>query len=87
MTPINEEKKEALVQALREGKVSVLFEKTDGTKRFMECTLKRDLSKSFSKYEHKGGKKASSNSLCVWDLDKDEWRSFSWSKLISWKKS
>lgn len=60
---------------LKYGPVTVTFQKKDGTLREMNCTLKPELVQS---YEKKTGRvKTVSEETCpVFDLEKNEWRSF-----------
>ncbi|NBW57437.1 DUF2693 domain-containing protein [bacterium] len=55
--------------------VKVTFTKKDGTDRTMLCTLKEDL---ILPYETKTDrvKKASEDTIAVYDLEKESWRSF-----------
>ena len=58
------------------GPATVTFTKTDGTERVMECTLETD---KLPKVEIKEGakpRKESTTSMRVFDLEKNEWRSF-----------
>lgn len=57
------------------GPVSVTFVKKDGTERVMKCTLKSDLVKAYEKKTDKV-KTVSEETCPVFDLDKQEWRSF-----------
>lgn len=61
---------------LHVGPATVTFTKADGTERVMECTLEAD---KLPKVEIKEGakpRKESTTSLRVFDLEKNEWRSF-----------
>lgn len=61
-----------LRQHLTKGVAVVVFKKTDGTIREMQCTLAEYLLP-----ETKGtGRKPSKDVLVVFDLEKEEWRSF-----------
>lgn len=64
--------------ALKSNTLSVTFTKKDGTERVMRCTLDPNL---LPKKEIKEGqeiteRKKSDTSIAVYDLDKNEWRSF-----------
>lgn len=60
---------------LHQGTVEVQFTKKDGTVRTMKCTLKHDLVKPYEKKTDKT--KPTNEDVCpVYDLDKQEWRSF-----------
>jgi len=60
---------------LREGPVSIKFTKTNGEERVMRCTLKEGVVPLYEKKTDKV-KKENLDVLSVWDLDKNEWRSF-----------
>lgn len=71
-----------LIGLLKERPVELKFEKKDGSIREMNATLKDDL---VIKYEKKTDKEKAINEevLPVFDIDKQEWRSF---KLDSLKE-
>lgn len=73
-----EERKEFrdwLIGHLIYGPVTVTFKKKDGTERVMQCTLKSELTKDYEKKTDR--KKAVSEETCpVFDIEKQEWRSF-----------
>ena len=57
--------------------VTVTFTKVDGTERVMNCTLKPELLPEVKPLaEGKTPRKESSTSIRVYDLEKQEWRSF-----------
>ena len=67
--------KHRIHKLLQTNKVEVNFTKMDGTNRKMICTLDSTLIPkdiTFSE-EHR---KVSDDVLAVWDLEKDDWRSF-----------
>ena len=60
---------------LKYGPVTIYFIKKDGSERKMNCTLKSELAKDYEKKTDKV--KAVNEETCpVFDLDKQEWRSF-----------
>lgn len=66
---------------LRIGPATVTFTKSDGTDRVMKCTLEED---KLPKVEIKEGakpRKESNTSMRVFDLEKNEWRSFTIKKV------
>lgn len=64
---------------LRDGEVTVVFTKTDGTERVMRCTLQESV---LPKVEPSTKpRKKSEESISVWDLDEDGWRSFRWDSI------
>lgn len=76
--------KYALKEDLKNGVVTVVFEKTDGTERTMRATLS-DLyvpqvePSMLSEYDGNVPKKArqlNDNVQSVWDIDANDWRSF-----------
>jgi hypothetical protein len=67
--------KEWLCSLLRERDVTVVFTKKDGSERKMNCTLSE--SKIPSNFSKKDSKKSENNeSVAVFDLEKEDWRSF-----------
>jgi len=57
--------------------VTVTFTKVDGTERVMNCTLKPELLPEAKPLaEGKTPRKESTTSIRVFDLEKQEWRSF-----------
>jgi len=75
--------KPTLQNLLKKHIVQVNFTKKDGSERLMDCTLLEDI---VPKYEKKTErvKKLNDNVLSVWDLQKDEFRSFKLDSLISY---
>jgi hypothetical protein len=57
------------------GEVKVTFEKKDGTTREMRCTLKEGVVPVYEKTTESTRKK-NDEVMAVFDLDKNEWRSF-----------
>jgi len=76
--------KEAIQTFLKENITSVLFKKKDGTERTMKCTLKTDILPTYERKEGEPAKKKSDESLAVWDLEKESWRSFRIDSIISY---
>ena len=56
--------------------VTVTFTKKDGTERVMRCTLQPELLPKVELKENAKPRKESTTSMRVFDLDKNEWRSF-----------
>lgn len=72
-----------LREMLNKGVLSVTFLKKDGTERTMKCTLKPDLLPPQTDLEEAAEKKAPrTESIAVWDLDKEAWRSFRFDSII-----
>lgn len=106
---IDQSKREYYYRCLREGKLLIEFQKKDGTRRVMECTLKSDLipkDKTHGLSDIDGSKpildsvmeiiesneqtpkktrKTNPEVCVVFDLEKQEWRSFRWNSITSWK--
>lgn len=81
--------KEDLKKLLKNNTLSILFNKKDGTQRTMLCTLNADLLPVVVKKEGdevKKEKKQSDESLAVWDLEKNAWRSFRIDSIVSYSK-
>jgi hypothetical protein len=72
---------------LQQGSITVTFVKADGTDREMLCTLNPDKLPTVTApidgivKEAKERKKPDEHSLRVFDLDKNEWRSFRFDRL------
>jgi hypothetical protein len=71
----NDVSKEWLRGLLKDGKISVTFEKKDGTLREMNCTLSEQIIPS-EKSPKGSGKVQSKEAIAVFDLDVNDWRSF-----------
>ena len=79
-----EEHREWLINLLHDGVISVAFVKKDGSDREMACTLNEDLIPN--ELAPKGDSRSKpTESIAVFDVEKNEWRSFRWDsiKLIS----
>lgn len=60
---------------------TIVFTKTDGTEREMKCTLRSEV---VSKYVRKGSAgKVDTDTLAVWDIEADGWRSFRYDSIKS----
>lgn len=70
-----------LAENLKANHAKVTFIKKDGTTRVMKCTLKED---DIIKYETKTDviKEQNKEVLPVFDLEKQEWRSFRYDSVI-----
>lgn len=67
--------REWLHSILKDGVVTVTFTKKDGSERTMKCTLKEDLIPS-DKTPKGSGKTQSKQTMAVFDVEADGWRSF-----------
>lgn len=72
--------RELILNAIKKSDVTVLFTKKDGTDREMLCTLAESLIPS-DKRPKTENTKFSDEALRVFDLDKQEWRSFRWDSI------
>jgi len=64
-----------LASHLKMGPVDVTFTKKDGTERTMKCTLMEELMLPYDKKTDRV-KEESKETLAVYDLEKESWRSF-----------
>jgi hypothetical protein len=75
-----ETEKNWLKSILREQNMTIEFEKKDGTLRKLFCTLSEN--KIPAEKMPKGtGKAKSDEVLAVFDVEKDDWRSFRWDSI------
>jgi len=72
---------EWLIGMLRSGPATVTFTKADGTDRVMECTLEESKLPKVELKESAKPRKESTTSMRVFDLEKNEWRSFTIKKV------
>jgi len=76
----SKKEKDWLKGILRSGNVTVEFVKKDGSTRTMLCTLKEETIPS--EFAPKGSTKAQSDeTLAVFDVEAQGWRSFRWDSL------
>ncbi len=74
-------------EKLRENILSVKFVKKDGTERKMRCTLRGDMMPNLQETTETAQKRARSDeSLAVWDLEKNAWRSFRYDSIIGFSE-
>jgi len=67
---------------LREREITVIFTKKDGTERKMLCTLSENKIPK-EKSPTGSGKTQNGDALAVFDLEKEEWRSFRYDSIKS----
>jgi WYL_2, Sm-like SH3 beta-barrel fold len=72
-----------LLANLEESIVEVTFTKKDGTERVMNCTLQEDYLPETTGV----GRAASFDAVSVYDVDKEDWRSFRWDSVKAVKLS
>lgn len=76
-----------LKQLLREGVVSVVFTKKDGSERVMISTLNPELLPAQTDIEEAVQKKTPNpDILAVWDLEAQGWRSFRYDSIIGFSE-
>ena len=72
--------KYALKEQLKNGVVTVVFEKKDGTERTMRATLSDlyvpQVLSEYDGQQAKPAKQLNDNVQSVWDIDTNDWRSF-----------
>lgn len=71
-----EERRAWLVELLQSGQYTVSFNKVDGSQRDMPCTLLEGVVPVRPIRENARTKKYNPETLSVWCLDRQEWRSF-----------
>jgi hypothetical protein len=79
--------KEHLFYLLKDLVLEITFNKSDGSKRVMRCTLQEDYLPQVleEKDSEKITKKSSPETLVVWDLEKDDWRSFRVDSILEYR--
>lgn len=84
MVKITESQREEIKKQLKENILRITFEKKDGTTRVMLATLLKEYIEPILKQntEHR---KQNPDVCCVFDIEKDAFRSFRWDSLISWE--
>jgi hypothetical protein len=75
--------REDLKNNLRAKIGTVTFTKANGDERVMRCTLQESVLPAQTDIEEAVQKKTSTDSLAVWDLEKNAWRSFRYDTVIS----
>lgn len=75
-----------LIEKLFENVVIVNFTKVDGSERIMKCTLNKEYIPEKIEVESKDllwddRRNMSKESLSVWDIEANGWRSFRWNGL------
>lgn len=71
-----------LINMLRNGIINVTFTKKDGSERTMKCTLVESMVKPYEKKTDKV-KEVDENTVAVWDIEKEAWRSFRYDSVIN----
>lgn len=76
-----EEEKNWLRSVLKDSVVTIKFTKKDGDERVIKATLKEDLIPFDMIPKGTSTRKKSEDSQSVFDVEKDEWRSFRWDSV------
>jgi hypothetical protein len=77
-----EENQQSLRKCLKHETLLVSFTKKDGTQRTMRCTLAESAVPAKDQpAKETGTRSVPTTSLAVFDLDKQEWRSFRWDSI------
>ena len=76
-----EEEKNWLRSVLKDSVVTIKFTKKDGDERVIKATLKEDLIPEDMFPKGTSTRKKSEESQSVFDVEKDEWRSFRWDSI------
>jgi hypothetical protein len=81
-------KKDELKKVLKKNVVTVNFKKKDESIRKMVCTLSEDYLPEVIPVENEKQRKAESpDTLSVWDLEKQAWRSFRVDSVIDFESN
>jgi WYL_2, Sm-like SH3 beta-barrel fold len=72
-----------LKETLQEYEVHVVFRKADGELRDMKATLKTGIVPLYERKTDRPKKPANIETCAVYDLNKKEWRSFRYDRLVS----
>ena len=75
--------KDEFKKLLKSKYVRVNFEKKDGSKRSMLCTLKQDVVPPYEKKTSRL-KKQNEEALAVWDVEKEAFRSFRLGSVVEY---
>jgi hypothetical protein len=79
--------RDKIITALLEGVTTVSFTKVDGERRDMQCTLNAELLpaivETVETADVKPVRKVNPDVQRVWDMDKQAWRSFNWTRVIT----
>jgi len=76
MMQVNQSVKKTVVEILQENICEITFRKVNGEERVMLCTLKDDLLPMQLATESKISRKLNKEVVRVYDLEKEDWRSF-----------
>jgi WYL_2, Sm-like SH3 beta-barrel fold len=82
---ITEETRSEFIDLLKNNVLLVTFTKKSGERREMNCTLKPDMLPSVPVDYKPSNKAINPYIVAVWDLDKNEWRSFQVDSVIKYE--
>jgi hypothetical protein len=84
-----QEQKENLINELKVSVMKIKFKKLDGETRIITCTLNDQLLPKVLNEDNvdKKPRKKSLNTLSVWDLEKNDWRSMRWDNIMEFYKN
>jgi hypothetical protein len=77
--------REDLTSHLKTNFIKVAFTKKDGTHRDMICTLKPDALPAQVDLEESIPRKTNDDVMAVFDVEKQDWRSFRLDSVINWR--
>jgi hypothetical protein len=75
--------KQDIKTALQHSVGEITFTKTDGSERILKCTLQSKDLPVVEVVEGKNSKPENPDTLAVWDLENNGWRSFKIASIIS----
>lgn len=76
--------REEIFKQLKKNILEVAFQKVNGERRLMNCTLQQKYLPEQTDIEESEND-TESNNIAVWDIDADGWRSFKVDSVITWK--
>jgi len=79
--------KEELKKLLKSTVLTVNFKKKDNTLRKIVCTLNEEYLPEMDSKEEKKARSESSDAIAVWDLEKQDWRSFRIDSVINYESN
>jgi hypothetical protein len=77
--------KTSLTSHLKTNFIKVAFTKKDGTHRDMICTLRPDALPAQVDLEESIPRKTNDDVMAVFDVEKQDWRSFRLDSVINWR--
>lgn len=74
-----------MIDVLKRTEAIITFTKTDGSEREMRGTLREDLTIPYVRKTERATSKKNDDVQAVFDLEKQEWRSFRWDSLVNFE--